>query len=66
MEVKVAILGVCPFCQEGHPVYKNLGIEASESDDIRNFYRMAAHLFFGDYGPWCDGEGTVPQEIIKD
>lgn len=71
MEVKVSILGVCCSCQSAHPVYRNPKPEECADSltgevDKESYYLMAYHRFNGDYGPECEGEGTVPQVIITE
>lgn len=63
-----AVLGVCCHCQNTHPVAQNLERDTiscmflhDEADD----YLMARHRTEGDTGPWCEGEGTTPQALVK-
>ena len=73
-KTEVAILGVCCECQSTHPVYTNTNIPDEEQDDVfgpfgcgeAGNYLMAKHRMFGGTGLCCEGEGTVPQAIVKD
>ena len=70
--VEGAVLGICCSCQMAHPVTCNTqpagkDVEApiGECGEAEE-YLMASHRLFGETGPWCtEGEGTVPQAIVK-
>ena len=67
------VLGVCCACQGTHLVVRNNELPESELDSFdgpfgcgeAGFYLMARHRMFGNWGEWCEGEGTTPAAVIK-
>ena len=59
-KVKVIVSGLCPFCEEEHPVFiKNKKDEILDSEN----YLMEKHRKLGD-SQFCKGEGVPPQAIV--
>ena len=69
-KLDVAIAGVCCSCQKLHPIYTNPHPDPDElglfGSDESNLYLMARHRTNGLTGPWCEGEGTMPQAIVQE
>lgn len=72
LKIDVAIVGICCTCQSAHPVYTNPHPEEDDPEafgalmmgnDQAQLYLMAKHKAFG---AWCEGEGTMPQAVVKD
>lgn len=66
--------GVCCDCQSIHPVRLNTSITEGDRSEIfgafgcgeAGEYIMERHMMFKTSGPWCTGEGTIPQALVPD
>lgn len=62
--------GVCCFCQSAHPVRPSrLTLDELEELEDQGHgeetdWVMDKHMIFGDSGPWCEGEGSMPQAVV--